>query len=201
MCSFYLKVASHSMRWKLYLIMCFYGMLHLNVVFGGVSGHNDNYCDDLVAGSDEFHSSACSGLTTLPSFFKCKGTPLIKQQIYTSRVDDFVCDCCDGSDEMRPDVICENRCAALEESERSRLEAKRNVQFKGGLLRTAAVAEAQKELAELKQAAIVEKGRVPELDAIIEQAETSAKTAKIIAAAKLQDRVEESKVIYNSHGK
>ncbi|KAJ1398876.1 hypothetical protein B484DRAFT_308957, partial [Ochromonadaceae sp. CCMP2298] len=61
---------------------------------------NDDYCDTFD-GSDETRSSACSHLK---STFSCPApTHTIANkhivEIPSSRVNDGVCDCCDGSDE------------------------------------------------------------------------------------------------------
>ena len=60
-------------------------------------------------GLDEPGTSACSYLKT--SRFHCKANPSKSFYIFTSRVDDGICDCCDGEDEM--DIICPNNCKAL----------------------------------------------------------------------------------------
>jgi protein kinase C substrate 80K-H len=67
---------------------------------------NDNYCD---CGDDEPETNACSFYTS--DTFLCKSKVYANQRIPLSRVDDGVCDCCDGSDESFP---CKNTCAALE---------------------------------------------------------------------------------------
>lgn len=67
---------------------------------------NDNYCD---CGDDEPETNACSFYTS--DMFRCKSTVYANQLVPLSRVDDGICDCCDGSDESIP---CKNKCAELE---------------------------------------------------------------------------------------
>ena len=73
------------------------------------SSINDDFCDCTLDGLDEPGTSACSYLKT--SRFHCKANPSKSFYIFTSRVDDGICDCCDGEDEM--DIICPNNCKAL----------------------------------------------------------------------------------------
>ena len=49
---------------------------------------NDDYCDCTLTGEDETTTSACSSLST----FKCSDETVITG----TRVQDGVCDCCDG---------------------------------------------------------------------------------------------------------
>ena len=84
---------------------------------------NDDYCDK---GDDEPLTSACSIFTPSALIFQCKDTTYTKQSIYSSRVQDKVCDCCDGSDELN--ISCPNTCAqigALLAKERAAKEALR----------------------------------------------------------------------------
>ena len=80
---------------------------------------NDDYCDDTEKGSDETTTSACSFLHTK---FECKtkeerdGIYSKRKIIPTSRINDGVCDCCDGSDEVlnilgdcMPMVACDRK--------------------------------------------------------------------------------------------
>ena len=61
------------------------------------SSINDDFCDCTKDGSDEPGTSACSYLKS--SRFYCKANPSKNFYIYTSQVDDGICDCCDGEDE------------------------------------------------------------------------------------------------------
>jgi len=82
---------------------------------------NDNFCD-CKNGIDEYKTSACSGIINIKnmddnndnnnndneykeqveiqSMFTCNNSPFSPIRIPTSRIDDGVCDCCDGSDEQ-----------------------------------------------------------------------------------------------------
>lgn len=82
---------------------------------------NDGYCDDRITGSDEQNSSACSFFVradvTTKSIFKCaKSVSLDGTMIPLSRVQDGVCDCCDGSDERDSPfpIVCEDLCGDAE---------------------------------------------------------------------------------------
>ena len=85
----------------------------------GIFQQNDGYCDDRITGSDEQNSSACSffvrGVNT--RVFTCaKSASLDGTMIPLSRVQDGVCDCCDGSDERGSPfpVVCEDLCGDAE---------------------------------------------------------------------------------------
>lgn len=80
---------------------------------------NDNFCD---CGDDEPLTSACSSYSTKITKFNCIDKRYIEETIFGSRVNDGICDCCDGSDED-VSIGCVNRCdiigiAATEEKNR-----------------------------------------------------------------------------------
>lgn len=69
-------------------------------------------------GSDEPGTSACPNMK-----FHCVNTGHSPKDVYSSRVNDKICDCCDGSDEWGMDITCPNTCLemgrkALEEQKR-----------------------------------------------------------------------------------
>lgn len=77
---------------------------------GQSSVDNDNYCDDVLHGRDEWLTSACSGAASSSSLrFTCLDSSSVAT-IPLSRVHDGVCDCCDGSDEKEGNVLCLNTC-------------------------------------------------------------------------------------------
>lgn len=78
---------------------------------------NDNFCDNLVDGRDETATSACSHIQSTLNVFTCiDSSGLFNKTIPTSRVNDGVCDCCDGSDEKNKHITsmymnkCLNTC-------------------------------------------------------------------------------------------
>ena len=79
---------------------------------------NDDYCD-CDDGSDEPGTSACSGVVTWLSTessgsgFYCANQGYVGQLIPPSRVNDGICDCCDGQDEWAGAAACPDGCAAL----------------------------------------------------------------------------------------
>lgn len=72
---------------------------------------NDDYCD---CGNDEPGTSACSGTLSSQSFACTDDRVKSMSLIPSSRVDDGVCDCCDGSDESK--MQCENTCNEMLEA-------------------------------------------------------------------------------------
>ncbi|KAL9184139.1 hypothetical protein ACHAXT_002225, partial [Thalassiosira profunda] len=98
---------------------------------------NDGYCDCPLDGVDEPHTGACAGAmdgmwagippkrhssdydaARLPQHFGCPQQPNL--QLPLSRVDDGICDCCDGADESSSSSVkCEDNCEALLAEERA----------------------------------------------------------------------------------
>jgi hypothetical protein len=62
---------------------------------------NDGYCDCEVEGTDEPATGACGTAS-----FRCENRPHAPLHIPASRVNDGVCDCCDGSDEFQGHTQC-----------------------------------------------------------------------------------------------
>ncbi|ESL08355.1 hypothetical protein TRSC58_03942, partial [Trypanosoma rangeli SC58] len=98
---------------------------------------NDDYCD-CSDGSDEPGTSACTTHSVRVKFpanwnFKCKNIGFKPREIPHNRINDGICDCCDGSDEYSGITVCPNVCAEAQElEEKKRLEEERIKQL--GLL-------------------------------------------------------------------
>ncbi|CAG7838443.1 unnamed protein product [Allacma fusca] len=70
---------------------------------------NDDYCDCPADGSDEPSTSACMN----GRFYCTKSTKHYPEYIPSSRVNDGICDCCDGSDEYESlflTSVCKKSC-------------------------------------------------------------------------------------------
>lgn len=88
---------------------------------------NDGYCDCPLTGADEPDTAACAGSSTWAGVtrnyliepegkgFTCPKQPKLK--IPLSRVNDGICDCCDGADEVGT-VVCKENCDEVLRAER-----------------------------------------------------------------------------------
>ena len=65
----------------------------------------DDFCD---CGSDEADTGACPD-----TLYTCPNLPHKSAQVFSSRVNDGLCDCCDGSDEWQRPTLCPNTCLDL----------------------------------------------------------------------------------------
>ena len=65
---------------------------------------NDGYCDCEESGIDEIGTAGCSYISRNLNHFSCTSN----HYIYSSRMDDGFCDCCDGKDERK--ITCPNHC-------------------------------------------------------------------------------------------
>ncbi|KAH8292537.1 hypothetical protein KR054_011590 [Drosophila jambulina] len=73
---------------------------------------NDNYCDCEGDGSDEPSTNACSAGRFYCRYQKRHITGRgLDVYVASSRINDHVCDCCDGSDEWTTGAKCPNNCA------------------------------------------------------------------------------------------
>ncbi|XP_017846030.1 glucosidase 2 subunit beta isoform X2 [Drosophila busckii] len=72
---------------------------------------NDDYCDCESDGSDEPSTNACAKGRFYCKFQKRHLTGRgLDTYVATSRINDQVCDCCDGSDEWTTHAKCPNTC-------------------------------------------------------------------------------------------
>lgn len=140
---------------------------------------DDDWCDDRANGSDESLSSACSGFTE-KSVGTCLDRKWVTQQVFSSRVRDGICDCCDGSDEENG-VCGENSCeslgTALKESKRSYAEAR----VKGLVAKQAIVEKTRERFLEMENAMTRESKEGPILDQSIRVLEE-----KVVAEEKVE---------------
>ena len=59
------------------------------------------------SGSDEAATGACPD-----TLYTCANLPHKSTQVFASRVNDGLCDCCDGSDEWQRPALCPNTCVS-----------------------------------------------------------------------------------------
>lgn len=124
---------------------------------------NDNYCDCPLDGLDEPHTSACSGsvvggwagITSKYYYandmkdnvkYTCPQQPKIK--LPPSKIWDGICDCCDGSDELRTTTTttspCKNICEEVLKEERLQQERLQLEFTQGYMLRRSSLEEFSK---------------------------------------------------------
>ena len=94
------------------LVSCALAALADNEVFRCDNGKQiprafvgDDFCD---CGSDEADTGACPD-----TLYTCSNLPHKSKQVFSSRVNDGLCDCCDGSDEWQRPTLCPNTCIEL----------------------------------------------------------------------------------------
>ena len=94
------------------LVSCALAALADNEVFRCDNGKQiprafvgDDFCD---CGNDEADTGACPD-----TLYTCSNLPHKSKQVFSSRVNDGLCDCCDGSDEWQRPTLCPNTCIEL----------------------------------------------------------------------------------------
>jgi len=134
---------------------------------------NDDYCD-CPNGSDEPGTGACPDTT-----FYCVNEGHIGAQIFSTRVNDGICEpeCCDGSDEAPG--VCPNRCKEIGEEYRKRVAAEKKLRKTGSKIRSTYIAFAHKEKKRLEESVVslekdiaVQEKEVARLKDIMERTET-----------------------------
>jgi hypothetical protein len=133
---------------------------------------NDGYCDCPLDGLDEVETGACSGSmdgmwagipppsssgdNAVVKKFVCPQQPSL--QIPPSRINDGICDCCDGADEQQPSSSlsshhhsqqqyynpCPNVCDTILAKERAAYQKLQQDYTLGSQLRTASIKQYQK---------------------------------------------------------
>jgi len=107
---------------------------------------NDDFCD-CADGSDERGTAACAHLSAspaadAPATFYCLNPGYISSAIPSSRVNDGICDCCDGADEPHTGVACPNTCASKRAVDEAGITARLTAVRAGVAAKTALTAEA-----------------------------------------------------------
>ena len=110
---------------------------------------NDNFCDCPTTGADEPETNACAGLAYWPGrgqtvdqvvtepVFTCPQQPNLLLSV--SKLQDGICDCCDGADELSG--MCEDHCQELLAAERAQRAQAKEAFDVGHQKRQQAVAE------------------------------------------------------------
>ncbi|KAI4386313.1 hypothetical protein MLD38_004254 [Melastoma candidum] len=120
--------------------------------------------------------------------FYCRNAGHIPLVLYSSRVNDGICDCCDGSDEYDGQVKCSNTCWEAGKAARDKLTKRISTFQEGVAMRKheierakLAIAKDEKELSKLKNEERVLKGlvqRLKERKELIEIAEEKERSQK-----------------------
>lgn len=160
----------------------------------GSSVDDDDFCDDTRNGSDESFSSACSGYVG-NSAVTCKDKRFVSMKVFSSRLNDGVCDCCDGSDEKNGVCganTCESVGISLKESKRSYAEDRIR-----GLESKRAIAEkTANRFVEMQEAVHRESKEGLILDQSIRVLEAQLLEKEKLEAADTQRVADESKMIF-----
>jgi hypothetical protein len=159
---------------------------------------NDDFCD-CEDGSDEPGTSACSGVAVMSpqvsagGGFYCVNRGYEGRLIPSSRVNDGICDCCDGSDEWRAVATCADGCAEHAARANERNAARASVVRQGIAARAALEAAGAKqresqeaEVAKLKSLVDSAEPRFQQLKERFSQWEAAEERRATIEAAALR---------------
>ncbi|CAI5501733.1 unnamed protein product [Closterium sp. Naga37s-1] len=124
------------------------------------------HCPD---GTDEPGTSACPNA----SFF-CRSRGHNPLLLFSSRVNDGICDCCDGSDEYDGRVVCPNTCAQAGAARRQQLAADVAKHREGVRQRQRAVEEWREKKVRLQE----ERGRLEDEEKELQEKEKVLKERK-----------------------
>ena len=111
------------------------------------------------------------------STFYCRNLGYQGGYIPSSKVNDGICDCCDGSDEMRnmvnenSEIQCPNTCFIKGQDAREENEKSEKIYQEGSLKMKAALKENTEKLAEIMEAVERYRAQKDELESLLEQLE------------------------------
>lgn len=150
---------------------------------------DDGYCDCPTSGADEPNTSACSGWdawsgNTNPqesqsmTYFSCPHQPQLRLSL--SKVNDGICDCCDGADELSSeDVDCPDICDEVLAAERSEREKLVKAFQAGSSLRNEKIREFEEMKAQIKANLTVKEQELNEQTAALETISAELQERKI----------------------
>ncbi|KAL7508724.1 hypothetical protein ACHAXN_005826 [Cyclotella atomus] len=149
---------------------------------------NDGYCDCPLDGADETTTGACSGsnlwagvgsfkdnFDSSVKYFVCPQQPSL--QLAYSRVDDGICDCCDGADETSG--TCQDNCDEVLAAERAaRAKVKADYEI-GSKIRYDSIAQYINWMGEMKVQLELKEMKLTELEGERSGLDEEMKEAKI----------------------
>jgi protein kinase C substrate 80K-H len=143
-------------KMKLY----FYYKQVLNLIY--------HHCLIIIILSLNTGTNAC-----LNGKFFCLNQGYVPKTLTSSRVEDGVCDCCDGSDERSGELIqCPNTCAAAAAAEKEKRRGLQQAYQKGAEIRRNYIAGVKKAFEE----------KTANYDQVLEQVETSTRRVEALEA-------------------
>lgn len=160
---------------------------------------NDDYCDDMQNGGDESQTAACSWYA--PVSFICEDKSHIQQRVYTSRLGDGVCDCCDCSDEaatIRASVgsgTCQSIGQQLLSEKKGMIAMKNAARLKKAKL----VAKAKDELKGTRHHLQLAEKLVPQYESMIEQLQATVTKEEELEAQELRQKIQTSANLFGDN--